>query len=104
MRRTDLYEIKFQNLKYKKKTFKNTYRYMYHCLKKDVLKKWCKSFIIFIYIFFLLYFRDMRVKSYLLCKKEPKILDKKIGTVKFKPVFLTDNRMDTITKQICLLL
>lgn len=39
MRRTDLYEIKFQNLKYKKKTFKNTYRYMYHCLKKDVLKK-----------------------------------------------------------------
>lgn len=37
MRRTDLHEIKFQNLKYKKKTFKNTYRY--HCLKKDVLKK-----------------------------------------------------------------
>lgn len=38
MRRTDLYEIKFQNLKYKKKkTFKDAYRY--HCLKKDVLKK-----------------------------------------------------------------
>lgn len=107
MRRTDLYEIKFQNLKYKKKTFKNTYRYMYHCFKKDVLKKWCKSFIIFIYFFFfsvLGIWGGSRVKRYLLCKKEPKILDKKIATVKFKPVFLTDNRMDTITKQICLLL
>lgn len=56
MRRTDLYEIKFQNLKYKK-TFENTYRY--HCLKKDVLKKNDANLSLFKY-FFLLYFRDMR--------------------------------------------
>lgn len=65
---------------------------------------------IFHYFYFFFFFSVLgiwggsRVKRYLLCKKEPKILDKKIATVKFKPVFLTDNRMDTITKQICLLL